>query len=64
MNHVKLIAVIFLMAIGFCCYAQETSSIQPTIAETKLIAVVNSANWCGVCKVNGERFRNIVVRDK
>ena len=26
------------------------------LSDPKLIAVVNRANWCGVCKANGPRF--------
>ena len=42
-------------------YGQETSGKKSSTVEAKLIAVVNRANWCGVCKANGERFGNNIM---
>jgi len=49
------------MAMSFVSYGQKTSSTQSTTAEIKVIAVVNRANWCAVCKANGERFGNNIM---
>jgi len=48
--HIPILLSSLLMAIGFSAKAQQTDS------NIKLIAVVNRANWCAVCKANGERF--------
>lgn len=61
MKNLKLITTLFLMEMGFMSYGQETSSKQSTTAEIKVIAVVNRANWCIVCKANGERFGNNIM---
>ena len=61
MKKLKLITAIFLMAMGFVSHGQQTSSTQSTAVETKIIAVVNRANWCGVCQANGERFGNNIL---
>ncbi len=57
----KLISALFLMAMSFMSYGQETSGKQSTPVETKVIAVVNRANWCGVCKANGARLGNNIM---
>lgn len=48
MKKVKsmLLTALFAVAFSIGAYAQNS---------TKIIAVVNSASWCSVCKVNGER---------
>jgi hypothetical protein len=61
MKQVKLMTALFLMAMSFVSYGQETSSTQSTTVETKVIAVVNRANWCMICKANGERFGNTIM---
>jgi hypothetical protein len=61
MKNLKLITTLFLMAMSFVSYGQETSSTQSTTDEIKVIAVVNKANWCAVCKANGERFGNNIM---
>jgi hypothetical protein len=61
MKNVNLITTLFLMALRFASYGQETNSTKFTTAETKVIAVVNRANWCGVCKAHGERFGNNIM---
>lgn len=48
MKKVKFLFAILLLATSFVANAQNGNS--------KLIAVVNRANWCMVCKANGERF--------
>jgi len=60
-KNLKLITALFLMAMSFVSYGQKTSSTQSTTAEIKVIAVVNRANWCAVCKANGERFGNNIM---
>ena len=52
MKKVKLIIAVILMASSISSHAQT----QEQSANPKLIAVVNRANWCGVCKANGARF--------
>lgn len=49
------------MAVSFLSYGQQTKGNQSTAVETKIIAVVNKANWCSVCKANGERFQNNIM---
>lgn len=61
MKNLKVMAAFFLMAMSFMAYGQKTSGTQPTTAETKIIAVVNRASWCIVCKANGERFGNNIM---
>lgn len=56
MSILKSISALVLMAMSFMSYGQEAKSTQSTTVQTKIIAVVNQANWCGVCKANGERF--------
>jgi hypothetical protein len=61
MTKLKFLSALFLMAMSFTCYAQETNGKQSTSTEIKIIAVVNRANWCVVCKANGERFGNTIM---
>ena len=61
MKNLKSITVALFMAIGFISYGQETKNTPETKAETTIIAVVNRANWCGVCKANGERFGKTIM---
>ncbi len=57
MKKMKLIIVTLLMVAGFNSYAQMPEhSTNP-----KLIAVVNRADWCGVCKANAERFGKVLM---
>ncbi len=53
MKKLKLMSVIFLMATSLLSKAQTTNA--------KIIAVVNKANWCGVCKANGQRLANNIM---
>lgn len=57
----KLISAYMIMAVSFLSYGQQTTGNQSTAVETKIIAVVNKANWCSVCKANGERFQNNIM---
>lgn len=57
MKKVKLIMATLLMASGFSSYAQTTLK----SPNTKVVAVVNRANWCGVCKANGARFGAVLM---
>ncbi|QSW87217.1 MULTISPECIES: hypothetical protein [Flavobacterium] len=57
----KLISAYMIMAVSFLSYGQQTKGNQSTAVETKIIAVVNKANWCSVCKANGERFQNNIM---
>jgi len=61
MQKLKSLSTLFLIAISFMSYGQETSGKKSSTVEAKLIAVVNRANWCGVCKANGERFGNNIM---
>jgi hypothetical protein len=61
MTKLKLASALFLMAMSSFSHGQETSSKRSATVETKVIAVVNRANWCGVCKANGERFCNNIA---
>jgi hypothetical protein len=61
MQKLKSLSTLFLIAMSFMSYGQETSGKKSSTVEAKLIAVVNRANWCGVCKANGERFGNNIM---
>ncbi len=52
MKKLKLMSALFLMAMSFVSFGQETGGNN----QSKIIAVINRANWCTVCKLNGERF--------
>jgi thiol-disulfide isomerase/thioredoxin len=57
MKKVKMIIATLMLATSFGSYAQmPENSTNP-----KLIAVVNRANWCGVCKANAERFSKVLM---
>jgi hypothetical protein len=57
MKKVKLIIAALLLATSFGSSAQTTEK----SSTSKVIAVVNRANWCGVCKANGERFGALIM---
>ncbi len=48
-----LIATVILMSISILSNAQSENA--------KVIALVNSAKWCGVCNANGPRFQKDVL---
>lgn len=57
MKKVKLIIAIVLVATSFSSFAQMPEH----SANPKLIAVVNRANWCAVCKANATRFGAVLM---
>jgi hypothetical protein len=57
MKKVKLFMAMVMMASGINSYAQTVEK----SSDAKLIAVVNVANWCGVCKANGARFGAVIM---
>ena len=57
----QFFVVISCLVVSFAGHAQtgpETPLQSPT---PKLIAVVNRANWCGVCRANGQRFGAVLM---
>lgn len=56
MKKTTLIFALLVMAISFASNAQDNQGLLKHPANPKLIAVVNSADWCPVCKANGPRF--------
>jgi hypothetical protein len=60
MKKLKLLFAIVLLATSFVTYAQD-GSMQKDEANPKLIVVVNRANWCRVCKANGQRFEAVLM---
>ncbi|HZG01662.1 MAG TPA: hypothetical protein VEY71_11705 [Chitinophagales bacterium] len=61
MKSASSILAILLTAIGFVGNAQDHQRIPTRAEQPKLIAVVNRANWCAVCKANEERFRELLM---
>lgn len=57
MKKVKLFFAAAFFAASVSGYAQMPAH----SANPKLIAVVNSATWCGVCKANSERFSTLLM---
>lgn len=57
MKRMKLIMAALLLATSFSSFAQMPK--QPD--DSRLIAVVNTANWCSVCKANGARFGAVLM---
>ncbi|HMQ80458.1 MAG TPA: hypothetical protein PKE39_11930 [Ignavibacteria bacterium] len=45
MKTLKIFIALFFIFAGFTAYSQQTN----------VIAVINKANWCNVCKTNGEK---------
>jgi hypothetical protein len=60
MKTLKSIFAILLLAISFAANAQD-AAVQTNQVNPKLIAVVNRANWCMVCRTNGERFGAVLM---
>lgn len=58
MKNLKAFLVVAVMTVSVAGHAQETPAQSPT---PKLIAVVNRANWCGVCRANGQRFGAVLM---
>ena len=61
MKKVKLAFAIVLLAISCSSNAQDSHGITDQTTTPKLIAVVNTANWCAVCKANGQRFQQLLM---
>jgi hypothetical protein len=57
MKKTKLFFAALLLTTSLSTYAQMPAH----TATPKLIAVVNSATWCGVCKANSERFGALLM---
>ena len=57
MKKAKLFFATLLVAASVSSYAQMPAH----TANPKLIAVVNSATWCGVCKANSTRFGALLM---
>lgn len=61
MKKIKLIGIFFLMTFSFISFGQDRKNEESKQSEIKVIAVVNRANWCSVCKANGERFSQNIL---
>ena len=61
MKRLKTFIAILLMATSFVSNAQDSQNIPKQPDNPKLIAVVNRANWCAVCRANGERFGALIM---
>jgi thiol-disulfide isomerase/thioredoxin len=57
MKKLRLIMAALLLATSFGSIAQTIEHSE----NPKLIAVVNSAKWCGVCKSNAARFSAVLM---
>lgn len=58
MTKFKLISAFYFLAVSAVSYGQNKQDTQTADVAPKVIAVVNNAQWCNVCKANGERFGN------
>ena len=58
MKRLKTVIAVLLIASSFVsnANAQNNQGIPNQSGNPKLIAVINRANWCAVCKANEERF--------
>ncbi len=61
MNTLKLFIVLIGLTVPVAGYAQAQSGMSPRPSNPRLIAVVNRANWCGVCRANGPRFGALLL---
>lgn len=61
MKQLKTVLAVLLMATSFVSSAQHQQTIGNPPDNAKLIIVVNRANWCAVCKANGERFAALIM---
>ncbi len=61
MKKLKSLFSILLMASSFVSNAQDNQGIPKQSENPKLIAVVNRANWCSICKANGQRFGELLM---
>ena len=60
MNSVQSFLAILLTALSIVSNAQDNQSLPNQLENPKLIVVVNRANWCAVCKINEQRFRELL----
>ena len=49
-----------LLVTSFPGHAQRNQSPPASSSDSKLITVINRANWCTVCKANGQRFEALL----
>jgi hypothetical protein len=61
MKKVKALFTILLLASSFVSQAQNNHDMPAQSANPQLIAVVNKANWCAICKANGQRFGAVLM---
>jgi hypothetical protein len=61
MKRLKTVSTILLLVTSVITNAQDSKSIPKPSNNPELIAVVNSANWCTVCRANGERFAALIM---
>jgi hypothetical protein len=61
MKRLKTVIAILIMVTSFVSNAQDNQGIPKQSDNPKLIAVVNRANWCAVCRANGERFGALIM---
>lgn len=61
MKKLKTVFAILLMATSFVGKAQDQPSMPKHSENPKLIAVINRANWCRICKENGQRFGALIM---
>src|SRR5579859_764229 len=55
MKTVKFFLPLLITLSGYTANSQDKSAMEGDPAKAKLIAVVNRAAWCEVCKANGDR---------
>jgi hypothetical protein len=60
-KKVRSVLAILFMAISPVSNAQDNQSMPKQLENPTLIAVVNRANWCTICKANGERFGALIM---
>jgi hypothetical protein len=60
MKKLTTMFAIILLATNFAAHAQD-ATIQKGNPNSKIIAVVNRANWCRVCQANGQRFGELLM---
>lgn len=61
MKTLNVCLVIVGLASSFAGNARNNRETTAQSPAPKLIAVVNRANWCGVCRANGPRFGALLV---
>ena len=61
MKILSSIVVISCLAVSLVSHAQDKPEPPLQSPTPKLIAVVNRANWCGVCRANGQHFGAVLM---